>query len=337
MLDAVDWPTSLRHEVDDFRSLLQADDQADAWVGVVRQISDLVVRATDQAQYNAKSAETFLTELNQRLEEFDAHMLGETQRREDSRVSGERLGQHMDNEVVTLSASVRDSVDLGQLQSSVVGSLERMHAHVRSHLDEENARREKAEAEAAGLRRQLRRLEQDTFDLRRQVAQTHAEALCDPLTGLPNRRAYDERVQQEFARWRRFAEPLALVVWDVDDFKGINDAFGHKAGDRALAMIAKILRARQRETDFVARYGGEEFVTLLTGAGGADALRVADATRAAVEQGGLHANGQPVRITLSGGLAMFRQGDTIELVFGRADQAMYQAKREGKNRVVGGD
>ena len=101
-------------------------------------------------------------------------------------------------------------------------------------------------------------------------------------------------------------------------------------------MIAKILRSRLRETDFVARYGGEEFVTLLTGADTQAALQVAEAMRTAVEGGGLHANGRPVTITLSGGLSVFAAGDSPEDVFERADRAMYQAKRQGKNAVVRG-
>ena len=336
VLEGVKWPDSLAGQAEEFCAELSADAGPEAWKGVVRRISDLAVQAMDRVQQEARSAETFLNALNQRLEELDAHMLGEVRRREDSRESGERLGQQMSSEVDNLSASVRESADLAQLRSSVIASLDRMQSHVRSHLEEENTRREAAETEAADLRSRLRRLEQDTFDLRRQVAQNQAQAMSDALTGLPNRRAYEQRIQQEYARWRRFGEPLALVVWDVDNFKGINDTFGHKSGDKALAMIAKILRSRLRETDFVARYGGEEFVTLLTGADGQAALQVADAMRTAVEDGGLHANGQPVAITLSGGLSVFAKGDDPEDVFERADRAMYQAKRQGKNTVVRG-
>ena len=336
LLDTVDWPDSLSAEVDVFRGVLGAEGPDDAWVGVVRQISDLVVRATGRAQANALSTETFLTELNQRLEELDRHMLGEVARREDSRRSGETLGQKMDSEVVSLSESLRDTADLAELQASVIASLDRMHKHVRTHVDDESARREKAESEAAGLRKQMRRLEQDSFDLRRQVAQTYQEAMCDALTGLPNRRAYDERIAQEHARWRRFGDPLALLVWDVDNFKQVNDTFGHKSGDRALAMIGKTLQAQLRETDFIARYGGEEFVVLLVGAAKEDACRLADAMRRQVESIGLHANGQPVTTTLSGGLCLFGGEETPEAVFERADAALYKAKHQGKNCVVVG-
>jgi diguanylate cyclase len=242
----------------------------------------------------------------------------------------------MRNEVANLSDSVRQSADLAELQSNVLGSVDRMQAHVRTHLEEENARRAEAEDEAGKLRTQLRRLEQDTFDLRRQVAQAYQDAMLDPLTRLPNRRAYDERIAQEFARWKRFAEPLALMILDVDDFKVVNDTFGHNSGDKALSMIGAILVDRMRETDFIARYGGEEFVVLLSGADQENARRLADDLRVAVENGGLHANRQPVRITVSVGLAAFADGDAPEQVFERADQALYAAKQQGKNRVVAG-
>lgn len=336
LLQTVSWPQSLQPEVDAFRASLDPEGDGETWIRVVRQLSDLTIRAMEQAQQNARSAETFLAELSQRLEELDLHMLGEVQRRAESRLSGERLGRSMSTEVESLSDSVRRGIGLADLQSWVLASLDRMHGHVRSHLDDENARRELAEQEAAALRGQLRRLEKETFDLRRQVAQTYREAMRDALTGLPNRRAYDERIAHEVARWKRFREPLALLVWDVDDFKGVNDSFGHKAGDRALVMIGKLLSEGLRETDFIARYGGEEFVVLLTGADREDALRVAEGMRTSIEQGGLHAHGKPVRITLSGGLALFGDDDSAEAVFERADKALYQAKHQGKNRVVAG-
>lgn len=336
VLKAVPWPAGLAAAVADLAATLEQDEQGDAWVDVVRQISDLAVEALDQAQRDAQSAGDFLAALNHQLEELDQHMLSERERREQSRSSGEKLGQEMRSEVGSLSVSIRESVDLAQLQSSVLASLDRMHEHVRHHLDEENTRREKAEVEADRLRRELRGVEEQAFDLRRQVTKTQQAALIDPLTGLPNRRAYEDRLQQEYARWKRFGDPLALLVWDVDDFKKINDTFGHKAGDKTLIMIGKLLNERLRETDFIARYGGEELVVLLVGAALDDAQRIADTMRVAVEDGGLHAHGEPVAVTVSGGLSIFAFGDTPAAVFERADQAMYQAKQAGKNQVVVG-
>ena len=334
LLHDIAWPERLRADIEDCGARLDGDADSDAWTGVVRDVSDLAVRALAEAERNAEDAGRFLSELGQRLEALDLHMLDEVERGEASRQSGERLERNMSTEVERLSDDVRQSASLAQLQASVLASLDRMQDHVREHIEDENKRRSEAEAEVRVLRDQLNSLERNTFDLRRQVARIQEQAMRDALTGLPNRRAYDERVTQEHARFRRFGEPLALLVLDVDDFKKINDTFGHKAGDKALAMIAKILRERVRATDFIARFGGEELVLLLAGAPPEDALRVADAMRVAVEQGGLHASGEPVHVTVSGGLSLFAEGDSPEAVFERADKALYEAKRQGKNRIV---
>lgn len=334
VLDAVAWPDDLSAQVDAYRAALGPDAGADAWVDVVKEVGELTTRALRQAQQSAQSAGAFLEQLNDRLVELDRHMLEDVERRDASRQSGRDLGRRMHSEVGSLTDSVRQVDNLNDLQTQVIASLDRIRAHVDRHLDEESERLASAEAEASRLRKHLQRLERDSFDLRDQVAQTYRQAMRDPLTGLANRRAYEEKVDHEYARWKRFGDPLALLVLDVDDFKQINDRFGHSAGDKALVMIARVLDARPRQTDFIARYGGEEFVVLFTGAHRDDALRVADAMRLGVANSGLHASGEPLQITVSGGLAMFASGDDPAAVFERADAALYRAKHEGKNRIV---
>lgn len=334
VMQQIDWPPSLQPDISELEQALEADAEDRLWVETVRRVSELFIDALGAAEQNARAAEDFLTTLNRHLEELDRHMLGEGERREQSRKSGELLGERMDGEVDDLSRHVRASSDLAELQANVLGSIERMRSHVSEHLREESSRLEQAEAEAESLRADMTRLERDTFDLRRKVAKTHRQALHDPLTGLPNRRAYDERIAQEYARWKRFGDPLALIVWDVDDFKKVNDTYGHKSGDKALVMIGRLLSARLRETDFIARYGGEEIVVLLTGAEPDDVMRLAEDMRKSVEQGGLHAHGKPVRITVSGGAALFSPGDIPEAVFERADKALYRAKQQGKNCII---
>jgi diguanylate cyclase len=334
LLDDIAWPDGLQGAIDACRGHLGQQAPRDAWQGVVREVSDIAIQALAEERANAEAAERFLSELGTRLEDLDRHMLAQADHHQAVQASGARLDRSMSEEVERLSDDVRQSNDLAQLQARVLASLDRMQAHVREHVEDENQRRAAAEAEAAILRDKMRDLERDSFDLRRQVAQTQEKAFRDALTGLPNRHAYDERVAQEQARFRRFGDPLAILVLDVDNFKVINDTHGHKAGDKALAMIAKILNQRLRATDFIARFGGEEFVLLLTGAGLDDAMHLADEMRAAVERGGLHASGQPVKVTLSGGLTLFREDETAGSAFERADRALYQAKGEGKNRIV---
>ncbi|HZP84485.1 MAG TPA: diguanylate cyclase, partial [Chthonomonadaceae bacterium] len=161
-------------------------------------------------------------------------------------------------------------------------------------------------------------------------ARLEALATTDSMTGLPNHRAFQERLRAEWAQARRHARPLALLFMDVDDFKQYNDAFGHPAGDEVLRQVAQLLCANVRAGDFVARYGGEEFAALLPQTDADAALAVAERIRAAVA---IHAF--PHRaMTLSIGMAC-QTGDLtdMEALVISADQALYAAKRLGRNRV----
>jgi diguanylate cyclase (GGDEF)-like protein len=165
------------------------------------------------------------------------------------------------------------------------------------------------------------------------------QAIEDGLTRLANRRRFEERIADEIERARRFPEQsLALVMLDIDDFKAVNDRLGHIAGDEVLRAVAATMREDRRETDLAARYGGEELALILPGADLEGAARAAERIRRAVEQLDLPLEGEdgrPLRVTVSGGVAVFGHGaeDRVQLV-AAADDALYEAKRAGKNRVV---
>jgi diguanylate cyclase len=170
--------------------------------------------------------------------------------------------------------------------------------------------------------------------MQEQVRRERLRAMTDLLTELPNREAWQERLAFEYNRWQRYGHPLTVGVLDIDLFKRVNDSYGHKAGDRVLQLVAREFRERLRNTDFVARFGGEEFVLLFPETGPDDAQRVLDELRAHVGRLPFHFRGEPVTVTFSAGLAGLVSGDTEESVFDRADRALYQAKDNGRNRVV---
>lgn len=159
----------------------------------------------------------------------------------------------------------------------------------------------------------------------------------DALTGVPNRRRFDEALVSEWMRGIRFGNPLSVVMIDIDRFKAYNDAFGHPAGDRCLIEVAAVLQASARRAgDLVARYGGEEFVMLLAATAVADAVIVAERARERVEALRLpHPDGPTAFVTASFGVATFipeRDGDPARLVV-LADEMLYRAKDGGRNRV----
>jgi two-component system NtrC family response regulator len=161
-----------------------------------------------------------------------------------------------------------------------------------------------------------------------------AQAITDSLTGLFNRRYFEENLQREVQRSNRYERPLSLVFCDIDDFKTANDRFGHPYGDKVLQALARLLERNTRASDLVCRYGGEEFALLLPETGKAGALVAAEKLRRVVEQNVLGDGEASLKVTLSFGVAAYPEdAKTEQDLVQRADEALYKAKREGKNRV----
>jgi len=162
-------------------------------------------------------------------------------------------------------------------------------------------------------------------------------ASTDALTGVLNRRAFIERTEMEIHRLQRASRPLSLILTDIDYFKKVNDNYGHQLGDFVLQRFSEELSESVRPYDFVGRYGGEEFVICLPDANGLQSLSIAERMRKKVEEMKIIPPDDPQssNITASFGVASYRleSEDSLDSLTGRADKAMYRAKREGRNRV----
>lgn len=180
------------------------------------------------------------------------------------------------------------------------------------------------------------RLEAAETKLRQQGAQIEswmAEARTDPLTGVANRRAFDDALEREIARWRRKNIPFSVVIIDLDHFKKINDQHGHPAGDTILRLLADLLGGTIRKMDTLARIGGEEFAAILPSTPSAGACRAAENCRRAVASQEFWWGELQLRLTVSVGVAVVdSRSDANELV-ARADRALYMAKQAGRNCV----
>jgi diguanylate cyclase (GGDEF)-like protein len=161
-------------------------------------------------------------------------------------------------------------------------------------------------------------------------------SLTDPLTGLANRRHFDQRLREELARVDRYNHPLALMLLDLDGLKGVNDAGGHEAGDNALRAVARTLQKTCRSTDLAARIGGDEFIVLAPDITESEAYTLAERVRKTLSVEASWVSTQLPTLTLSIGIADTRGVRDLQpdRLYTAADQALYQAKQSGKDRVV---
>lgn len=171
------------------------------------------------------------------------------------------------------------------------------------------------------------------LEMRRLLAELEMISTTDALTGLRNRRAFDEKMLDEHQRSVRSKQPFSLLLIDIDHFKSYNDSFGHQAGDDALSEVARLLQYTVRSYDMAARYGGEEFAVILPGTEKPGAMDLAERLRRAIER----AEWMNRQITVSVGVATLGFGQSIPALIEEADRALYTAKELGRNRVVDAD
>lgn len=187
------------------------------------------------------------------------------------------------------------------------------------------------------LARRLKEKSDELDAMRRRYQETLEETRRDPLTGLANRRAYDQGIADAVAEAGP-GRPLSLLVADIDHFKAVNDGYGHAVGDEVIRLVGKTIRGAVRATDLVARIGGEEFAILLPNADRADAMAVGERIRSTIER---YRRLAPMagellgrKVTISVGVVEAEPGEGSASLYARADACLYAAKRGGRNRVV---
>jgi diguanylate cyclase (GGDEF)-like protein/PAS domain S-box-containing protein len=167
--------------------------------------------------------------------------------------------------------------------------------------------------------------------------ETKTQAVTDALTGIYNRRGLFEVGEYEFARARRLNRPFSAIMIDIDHFKRVNDNYGHGVGDQALVTVAERCRSGSRTVDLVGRYGGEEFLILMPESSQDAARLVAERLRHSLAERPIPTEAGPIRITISAGVSEMRETDTLQTLIERADEALYEAKNNGRNRVACAD
>jgi diguanylate cyclase len=303
------------------------------WYELLPVLDELVVLMLAVNDGSQQEFERYLHQLNLRLENFQRQLQVAHGDHDDSRSAASELDNELREHVDGLQTSMRGAVDIDGLKQVLEGRLEGLLATMDQHRVQREAREQEIAGRLQGLGERVTSMEREALDYREKLEQQRNKALLDPLTGLPNRAAWSERLVIEHVRSQQVNTGLLLAILDLDHFKAINDTYGHQAGDKVLKIIANVLRKGLRGDDFIARFGGEEFALLMPGSDLAGGTRLLERLRAAVEQCPFHFKGERVTITMSAGVAVFKPGENASQVLKRADQALYRAKEAGRNQI----
>ncbi|MDX1755171.1 MAG: diguanylate cyclase [Marinobacter sp.] len=306
---------------------------SNSWDDLRASLSDVAELMIAVVQRGQQEFEAFLKRLDDRLLALQEHFSDQSDTLATVRTAAAAFDQTLRTELLELGELVDTSEDVRELKRSVTDHIDAIAAAMEQHRSAELKREQQLEAQIDAMKQKLAAVEVHSEQIKEQLREERSRALTDVLTQLPNREAWQERLEFEIRRWQRYRNPVSVAVLDIDRFKRINDSYGHKAGDRVIQLLAKTLAERLRNTDFVARYGGEEFVVVMPETAPENARTVLDMLRAHIAQLPFHFRGDPVSITFSGGLAQLSDGDDADSVFDRADRALYQAKAAGRNRV----
>ncbi|WP_312271283.1 diguanylate cyclase [Pseudomonas sp.] len=330
LLDELQLPDSHKPQAEALRQRMFGRLNWYELVPLLDDLSGLVLSLNDQGH---REFEGYLKQLNQRLDSFQNHLQQVNEGHDEAREQERSFSEELREQVSDLQTHVQEAAEPDNVKKALESRLDGMLTHMEQYQQQREARELEMAERLKTLSERVVSMEQEANDYRSHVEEQRKKALTDPLTGLPNRAAWTERLDAEVSLWQRYHNSLLLAVIDVDHFKRVNDDFGHLAGDKVLKIIGTQLSKKLRRTDFIARFGGEEFVVLLPNTSMEEGEPLIQALRAAIEACPFHFKGERVTITCSAGLTALQTGEGSKQAFERADQALYRAKRGGRNRI----
>jgi diguanylate cyclase len=219
------------------------------------------------------------------------------------------------------------------LKMAVMNKIETINKNIGEKRKQDMSRLRDTEKTLDAMGKRIDNIKNEADAIKKKAKEIELESLHDNLTGLYNRKAYDKKIIETLADLKRYYTPASLIICDIDNFKIINDNFGHKVGDLALKKISTLFSEKLRVNDFIARYGGEEFAIILPHTALEDARKAGEGVRAYIDDSVFSYKKENIALKISAGISSFRADDNVHTVFERADKALYLSKNSGKNTV----
>ena len=314
------------------KALNSSDDKIEK--DIIQKFVRLINKSISTVEQEKQDLETYLSKISTQLVDIESFMNVMRLDNDEAKSRSLSLKDSVETGVSSIEKTITKSTDLTRLKHNVSANLMEIRKHVEDYKHAEEEKKDISSQSYAKIIEELSRSQKESEKLQAQLHESKIQLLRDPLTGIANRLAYDERIIVEYNRWKRTNSPLCLALWDLDHFKKINDRYGHGVGDRVLKLFADIIQSRIRKVDLFARVGGEEFTLLMPDTSIENAMNLNNKLRVMLEECNFHYEGRHCQITSSVGIAEFRRGDKAETVLERADKALYQSKNNGRNRCT---
>jgi diguanylate cyclase (GGDEF)-like protein len=293
-------------------------------------INAVVTRSVEEVDFTNE----FLLELSENLSSMEGQLFSYQSH---SRETYELQGQFCDNllsqtqqmdQAVVFARALEDARNIISSRLALIGRA------IQMKRQEDEIRLKKADSTIAELQTSVRNYNKEISLVTQRAIELEKEVLLDPLLQINNRRSYDFKIEETLRDYHRTFQPFSLILIDADHFKEVNDEFGHRAGDKCLQELAKLVQGSVRKADFVARYGGEELIIILPGSIAENAQKIAEKIRDRIDKTRFYYQDQVIRLTISLGVTQVMPTDCeVEELFERVDEAMYHSKRKGRNIV----
>lgn len=321
------WKAELRQRIQACDSIEELAARGDEIVSAVK---TLVSRTVDQANYTGE----FLVELSKHLMSMEKELFSYQSQNRETFLLHDQFCDNLLSQAKEINQVVDSNKGIEDARNFIASKLTTIGKAIATKRKEDEVRLKAADVKIAELQMSVRGYNQEIVQVTERANALEKEVLLDALMEIHNRRAYDLQIQECLRQYRRDGKVFSLMLVDVDRFKHINDTYGHRAGDKCLKELAKIIESSLRRTDFLARYGGEEMIAILPSSSAQDSWRIAEKVRTRVETARFTYMNKHIPVTISLGVTQVMPEDKDpEAPFIRVDEAMYRAKKEGRNRV----
>lgn len=296
-------------------------------------VFDLIIEDLKEERSTAK---IFLSTLSETLATVQASVSSTIKSTSESNVKHDKINKELHEKINEMSQGINGANSLTDMKVDVNEKLLKIAKTLEKKTKLEEEQRQALQNKLNTMSAQVKQLELQSQNFEKRMQEQQAKSLQDALTKLGNRAAFDEYFAKEIVRFHHKKFDLAITVIDLDDFKRINDTYGHTAGDKTLQVIANTLKKVIGNDAFIGRYGGEEFVIVFSGIDKITVMNRLNILRKKVASLPFTFKNNRVSITLSIGVSLVQKDDNVHSAFERADTALYQAKKDGKNRVIYG-